>query len=109
MKWLDMSAVTVVAAACITLVMVAARWTEQRHMLDRQVLPEALSVLLDQQDRIVEVEAHGGGRPLQGDPGDPGPATWQDLEPDYDIVSQREVNDDEYGQVKLLQLRVKQP
>ncbi len=112
MKWLDMSGVIVVAAAWIALVFVAARWTERRHMAEQhprpRPLPETLSVVVDSQGRIVEVATHGAGRPLQGKPGDPGPATWQDLEPDYDIVSERVVTDDAHGQVKLLQLRVKQ-
>jgi hypothetical protein len=69
----------------------------------RQALPETLSVLLDPQGGILE--AHGGGWPRQGDLG---PSTWQELEPTYDIVGERWVKDDEYGQVKLLQLRRKQ-
>jgi hypothetical protein len=110
MKWLDMTGVIVVAAAWIALVIVAARWTERRHMAEQHPLPrpETLSVVVDPQGRIVEVATHGAGRPLQGKPGDPGPATWQDLEPDYDILSERVVTDDAHGQVKLLQLRVKQ-
>lgn len=110
MKWLSMIAVIVVMAACITLVFWAARRAERNHLTDRQPLPvpETLSVLLDPHGTIVEAHNQGEGRHLHGDP-DHRPSTWQDLEPDYDIVKEHWVNDDEYGQVKLLQLRVKQP
>ncbi len=104
MEWLGMTVVMAAAAACIALAFSAARWTESQHMPDRHALPETLSVLLDPEGRILEV--HGMGRPLQL-PGDPGPWTWQDLEPTYDIVAERQISDDEYGQVKLLQLRLK--
>ncbi len=109
MAWLGMLGVVVVTAACITLVFVAARrtGTGREQMAHRQAPPATLSVLLDPQGRIMEMEAHRAraGRHLRDDPG---PWTWQDLEPDYDIVSERWINDDEHGQVKLLQLRVKQ-
>jgi hypothetical protein len=106
MKWLGMIGVMAVSVACVTLVMMAARWTESTHMPDRHALPATLSVLLDPQGRILE--AHSTGQPLQL-PGDAGPSTWQELEPTYDLVAERWIKDDEYGQVRLLQLRRKQP
>jgi hypothetical protein len=106
MKWLSMITVMVVSATCITVAFWAARRTERTYMADRDrqalpELPETLSVLVDQQSRILELRSEG--RRVQADPG---PAIWQDLEPHYNIVSAHWIKDDEHRQIKLLQLRL---
>jgi len=108
MKWLGMIIVMVVSAICVTVAFWVASRTERAHMTDRPglpalpALPATLSVLVDQQGRLLELRSQE--QPLQVDPA---PSSWQDLEPRYEIVAARWINDDEHGQIQLLQLQLR--